>query len=145
MLVEMYFIKCFFSCPGEATENVPFKVIEHPHFYEEEATIHMSCAMTKPTIMDPDQPEHLRSLIRIHAVRLQTLLQVEKLIATAWILIRLRRCAGWFGSMLVANPLCLFCHDTAHIIVRLVLKDQRLLVGGFSLFGLYTVVVFHTG
>jgi hypothetical protein len=31
--------------------------------------------------MDPDQPAHPRSLIRIHAVRLQTLLQVEKLIA----------------------------------------------------------------
>jgi hypothetical protein len=31
--------------------------------------------------MDPDQPAHPRSLISIHAVRLQTLLQVEKLIA----------------------------------------------------------------
>jgi hypothetical protein len=31
--------------------------------------------------MDPDQPWHSRSLIRIHATRLQTLLQVEKLIA----------------------------------------------------------------
>jgi hypothetical protein len=31
--------------------------------------------------MDPDQPAHPRSLIRIHAVRLPTLLQVEKLIA----------------------------------------------------------------
>jgi hypothetical protein len=30
--------------------------------------------------MDPDQPAHPRSLIRIHAVPLQTLLQVEKLI-----------------------------------------------------------------
>jgi hypothetical protein len=29
--------------------------------------------------MDPDQPVHPRSLIRIHAVRLQTLLQVENL------------------------------------------------------------------
>jgi hypothetical protein len=29
--------------------------------------------------MDPDQHAHLRSLIRIHAVRLQTLFQVEKL------------------------------------------------------------------
>jgi hypothetical protein len=33
--------------------------------------------------MDPDQPAHLRSLIRIHAVRLPTLLQVEKLIANS--------------------------------------------------------------
>jgi hypothetical protein len=31
--------------------------------------------------MDPDQPAHPRSLTRIHAVRLQTLFQVEKLIA----------------------------------------------------------------
>jgi hypothetical protein len=33
--------------------------------------------------MDPDQPAHPRSLIRIHAVRLQTLLQVEKLTANS--------------------------------------------------------------
>jgi hypothetical protein len=33
--------------------------------------------------MDPDQPEHTRSLIRIHDVRLQTLLQVDKLIANS--------------------------------------------------------------
>jgi hypothetical protein len=32
----------------------------------------------------------------------------------AWILIRLRGCAGWSGSMLVANALCWFCHDAAH-------------------------------
>jgi hypothetical protein len=33
--------------------------------------------------MDPDQPAHPHSLIRIHAVRLQTLLQVENLIANS--------------------------------------------------------------
>jgi hypothetical protein len=33
--------------------------------------------------MDPDQPVHPRSLIKIHAVRLQTLLQVEKMIANS--------------------------------------------------------------
>jgi hypothetical protein len=33
--------------------------------------------------MDPDQPAHPRSLIRINAVRLLTLLQVEKLIANS--------------------------------------------------------------
>jgi hypothetical protein len=33
--------------------------------------------------MDPDQPAHLHSLIRIHAVCLPTLLQVEKLIANS--------------------------------------------------------------
>jgi Co/Zn/Cd efflux system component len=35
------------------------------------------------TSMDPDQPSHPHSLIRIHVVRLQTLLQVEKLIANS--------------------------------------------------------------
>jgi hypothetical protein len=35
------------------------------------------------TSKDPDQPAHSRSLIGIHAVRLQTLLQVEKLIANS--------------------------------------------------------------
>jgi hypothetical protein len=33
--------------------------------------------------MDPDQPAHPRSLIMIHAVRLPTLLQEEKLIANS--------------------------------------------------------------
>jgi hypothetical protein len=33
--------------------------------------------------MDPDQPVYPRSLCRIHAVRLPTLLQVEKLIANS--------------------------------------------------------------
>jgi hypothetical protein len=33
--------------------------------------------------MDPDQPAHPSSLIRIHAVRLQTLKQVKKLIANS--------------------------------------------------------------
>jgi hypothetical protein len=33
--------------------------------------------------MDPDQPARQHSLIRIHAVRLQTLLQVEKLKANS--------------------------------------------------------------
>jgi hypothetical protein len=32
-----------------------------------------------------------------------------------WILIRLRGCIGWSGSMLIANPLCWFCHGAAHI------------------------------
>jgi hypothetical protein len=34
---------------------------------------------------------------------------------TAWILIRLCRCAGWPGSMLVANALCWFCHGVTQI------------------------------
>jgi hypothetical protein len=55
--------------------------------------------------MDPDQPAHPRSLIRIHAVGLPTLLQVEKL----------HKCTGWSASMLVANPLCWFCHEAAQL------------------------------
>jgi hypothetical protein len=60
--------------------------------------------------MDPDQPAHPRSLIRIHAVRLPTLLQVEKLTAnsmdpdqTAWM------------RTLVKNALCWFCLDAAQM------------------------------
>jgi hypothetical protein len=34
---------------------------------------------------------------------------------TAWIQTRLRGCAGWSRSMLVANALCWFCHYAAHI------------------------------
>jgi hypothetical protein len=51
--------------------------------------------------MDPDQPAHPRSLIRIHAVRLQTLLQVEKLIANSMD-------PDQTARMLVANALCGF-------------------------------------
>jgi hypothetical protein len=65
--------------------------------------------------MGPDQPAHLLILIRIHAVRLQTLLQVEKLIVnimdpdqTVW----MRRLV-W--TMLVANALFWFCHGTAQL------------------------------
>jgi hypothetical protein len=35
---------------------------------------------------------------------------------TAWILTRLRGCAGWSGSMLAANALCWFCRDAAHML-----------------------------
>jgi hypothetical protein len=62
--------------------------------------------------MDQGQPAHPRSLIRIHAVRLPTSLQVEKLIANN---MDPDQTVGWSGSMLVANPLCWFCHDTAHM------------------------------
>jgi hypothetical protein len=80
--------------------------------YLSRVTIKPTCYSAFATSMDPDKPVHPRNLIRIHAVRLQTLKQVEKLKRTAWILIRLR---GWFGSMLVANPLCWFCHGAAPI------------------------------
>jgi hypothetical protein len=73
----------------------------------------MSRVMTKPTSwvchqhMDLDQPAHPRSLIRIHAVRLPTLLQVEKLIATS---VDPDQDPCWF-----ANALCWFCCDAAHL------------------------------
>jgi hypothetical protein len=70
------------------------------------------------TSMHPDQPVYPRSLIRIHAVRLQTLLQVVKLIANSMNHDQTANgCAGWSGSMLVANALCWFCRDAAHISV----------------------------
>jgi hypothetical protein len=49
----------------------------------------MSRATKKPTYsafatsIDPNQPAHPRSLIRIHAVRLQTPIQVRKLLANS--------------------------------------------------------------
>jgi hypothetical protein len=36
---------------------------------------------------------------------------------TEWILIRLRGCAGWSGSMVVANALCWFCRDEAQMLL----------------------------
>jgi hypothetical protein len=56
--------------------------------------------------MDPDQPAHPRSLIRIHAVRLQTLLQLEKPITNSM-----------DPDQTARNALCWFCHDAAHISV----------------------------
>jgi hypothetical protein len=50
----------------------------------------------------------LRSLIRIHAVRFPTLLQVEKLIAYSMNPDQIAR-------MLVANAICWFCRDAAQI------------------------------
>jgi hypothetical protein len=49
----------------------------------------------------------------LFAVSFSTCIRVGK--RTAWILIRLRGCAGLSGSMLVTNPLCWFCRDAAHI------------------------------
>jgi hypothetical protein len=57
--------------------------------------------------MDPDQPAHPRSLIRIHAVRLRTLLQVDKLIANSMVPDQMRRLvwihAGRKRTMLVLS------------------------------------------
>jgi hypothetical protein len=64
--------------------------------------------------MDPDQPVHLCSLIRIHVVPLPTLLQVEKIIANSMDFdqtAQMRRLI-W----MVANALCWFCCDAAHFI-----------------------------
>jgi hypothetical protein len=77
------------------------------------------------TSMDPDLPGHPHSLFRIHAVRLQFLYLCYRVCKrTAWILIRLRGSAGWSGSMLVANPLCWFCHDTAHLYKKRVVQQH---------------------
>jgi hypothetical protein len=48
--------------------------------------------------MDPDQPTHPRSLIRIHAVRLPTLLQVENMIAGRKPIMLVLR---WCGSYVI--------------------------------------------
>jgi hypothetical protein len=58
--------------------------------------------------MDPDQPAQPRSLIRINAVRLPTLLQVEKLTANSMD-------PDQAARMLVANALRWFCHGAALI------------------------------
>jgi hypothetical protein len=62
--------------------------------------------------MDPDQPAHPRSLIMIPAVRLQTLLEVEKLIANSMDPDQTAQ-AGldpcWSQTQHV------FCRDTAHL------------------------------
>jgi hypothetical protein len=52
----------------------------------------------------------------LFAISLSTCDRVGK--RTVWVLIRLHRCAGWSGSMLVANPSCWFCHGTAHLNYR---------------------------
>jgi hypothetical protein len=60
--------------------------------------------------MDQDQPAHPRNLIRIHAARLQTVLQVEKLIVnsidpdqTAWMHMHVWIHAGRKRTMLVLS------------------------------------------
>jgi hypothetical protein len=72
------------------------------------------------TSLDPDQPAHPRSLTRIHAVRIQTLLQVKKLIAnsmdpdqTEW----MRRLV-WIHAGRKRNTLVL--RGAAHIIMNIV-------------------------
>jgi hypothetical protein len=61
------------------------------------------------------RPAWIQTSLRIRAVRSGSILFAISFSTcyrvckrTAWSLIRLR---GWSGSMLVANPLCLFCHD----------------------------------
>jgi hypothetical protein len=71
----------------------------------------MSRAMTNQhnafaTSMDPDQPAHPRSLIRIHAVGLQTLQQIEKLIANIKEPDQTARMRRLVRIHMVANPFC---------------------------------------
>jgi hypothetical protein len=75
------------------------------------------------TSMDPDQPVHPRSLVRIHAVRLPTLLQVGKLIANSMDpdqTARMRRLV-WIHA---GHKRTWFCRDTAHIISYSFQNDQ---------------------
>jgi hypothetical protein len=78
---------------------------------------YLSCVTKKTqhsafaTSMDPDQPVHPGSLIRIHAVSFFTCNRVGK--RTAWILIRQRGCACWSGSMRDASPICWLCRGAA--------------------------------
>jgi hypothetical protein len=65
--------------------------------------------------MDQDQPAHPRSLIRIHVVRLPTLLHVEKLIANSMDpdqIARMRRLV-WIHAGRK------FCRDAAYILMML--------------------------
>jgi hypothetical protein len=70
--------------------------------------------------MDPDQTSlRIRAVwsgSMLFAISFSTCYRVCK--RTAWILIRLRGCAGWSGSILVANPLCWFCRDAAHLFCK---------------------------
>jgi hypothetical protein len=61
--------------------------------------------------MDPDQPAHPSRLISIHAFRLQTLLQAEKLIANS------------MDPDQTAFILCWFCHGAAHICTCLLVEN----------------------
>jgi hypothetical protein len=65
--------------------------------------------------MDPDQPAHPRSLIRIHAVRLPTHLQVDKLIANSMDPDQTLRMSRLVWIHDEANT-CWFCHGVAHLI-----------------------------
>jgi hypothetical protein len=68
------------------------------------------------------RPAWIHTSLRIRAVWSGSMLfayrpynKYRNWLRTAWILIRLHRCAGWSVSMLVANVLCWFCRDTAHM------------------------------
>jgi hypothetical protein len=64
------------------------------------------------TSMNPDQPAHPCSLIRIHAVRLQTLLSVEKVKANS---VDPDQNAQ-MCRLVSIHAICWFCHGAAHII-----------------------------
>jgi hypothetical protein len=80
--------------------------------------------------MDPDQPAHPRSLIRIHAVRLPTHLQEEKLVANSMDIdqiARMRRLV-WIhaGRKPIMLVLSLRAHICKHIFVSFVFKNAFL-------------------
>jgi hypothetical protein len=65
--------------------------------------------------MDPDQPAQPRSLIRVHTVRLPTLIQEEKLTANSMDPDQTSRMRKQVWIHASRNPIMLFCRDTAHI------------------------------
>jgi hypothetical protein len=71
------------------------------------------------TSMDPDQAAHLHSLIRIHAVRLQTQLQVQKLTAKSMDDADLDQTAPMRSLVWIhagrkpTRSICWFCRDAA--------------------------------
>jgi hypothetical protein len=68
----------------------------------------MSRVMTKPTLWPASEQSDPFAISFSTCNRIGT--------RTKWTLIRLRGCAGWSGSMLVANALFWFCRDTVHIL-----------------------------
>jgi hypothetical protein len=94
-----------------------------------------SCLLTGDLLFELNEPHHdktnimrlrpawVQTSLCIRAVRPGSMLFANSFSTyywvckrTSWILIKLRGCASWSGSMLVANPLCWFSRDAAQII-----------------------------
>jgi hypothetical protein len=80
--------------------------------------------------MDPDQPVHPRSLIRIYAVRLPTLLQVEKMIANSMDpdqTVCMRRLV-WIHAGRKRTMLVLSWRDSSHDYINVAAQNYFLLI-----------------